>query len=344
MSRKSFFAASNTEEGFVSYFGENLRERAERCYIIKGGPGTGKSRLLRELGEAFEAVGGDVEYYYCSSDPASLDGIYARVNGESIAFLDGTPPHAEELLRPGTVDSLIDLCRFWNANALRERRTELDRLAREKSNAYAAAYRALKAYGCLRRSADELVEECTDIDAIAQETAKLALNLPREALLRTPISAFGMRGFVSLNTFREAGRPELTVTDSRGYGISYLYLGQLIKACGGGRAAPHPILCGRWCGLLTGGASITEAAFTDTGDGAVDSSDFVDRSAYLNVKSRVESLRRLADGALEEADLALRKAGEAHMRIEEIFISAMDFAAKEEYSLELCAKIARGDL
>ena len=59
--RKRFFAASNSERGFVSYFPENFRgRRTDRCYIIKGGPGTGKSRLLSELGEAAEKVGGDV--------------------------------------------------------------------------------------------------------------------------------------------------------------------------------------------------------------------------------------------------------------------------------------------
>jgi len=62
------------------------------------------------------------------------------------------------------------------------------------------------------------------------------------------------------------------------------------------------------------------------------------------VKSRVERLRILADGALDEADSAFREAGEAHMKIEEIFMSAMNFEAKEGYSQELCSKIALGDL
>ena len=344
MSRKRFFAASNTERGFVSYFAENFRERADRCYIIKGGPGTGKSRLMQEMGTAFEAVGGDVEYYYCSSDPSSLDGLYVTLDGGSVAVLDGTAPHAEDIVRPGTVDNILDLGRFWDARILRERRGEIDLFGRKKSKAYAAAYRALSAYGSLRRTADALVEECTDADAIVEETAKLALNFPKEKLLLTPTSAIGMRGRVSFDTYRENARLNLSVADSRGYGVSYLYFDRLIAACGGGRVSPHPIMQGRYCGILAGGISVTETVITDTGDKVIDSSEFVDRSAYLAVKSRVERLKLLAEGALDEADIAFREAGEAHMNIEEIFISAMDFAAKEEYSRDLCAKIARGDL
>ena len=193
-------------------------------------------------------------------------------------------------------------------------------------------------------TADALVEECTDADAIAEETAKLALNFPKEKLLLTPTSAVGMKGRVSFDTYRENARLNLSVADSRGYGVSYLYFDRLIAACGGGRVSPHPIMQGRYCGILAGGISVTETVITDTGDKVIDSSEFVDRSAYLTVKSRVERLKLLAEGALDEADIAFREAGEAHMNIEEIFISAMDFAAKEEYSRDLCAKIARGDL
>ena len=344
MSRKSYFAASNTERGFVSYFAENFRRRSDRCYIIKGGPGTGKSRLMNEMGAAFEAAGGEVEYYYCSSDPTSLDGLYIRLGNGSVSVLDGTAPHAEDIVSPGTVDNILDLGRFWDARALREQRSEIDLWGRKKSRAYAAAYRALSAYGSLTRTADALVEDCTDVDAMAEETAKIALSFPREKRLITPTSAIGMKGHVSFITFRENARLNLSVADSRGYGVSYLYFDRLIAACGGGRIAPHPIMTGRFSGILSGGVSVTEATITDMGDKVIDVSDFVDRNAYLAVKNRTERLRLLAEGALDEADTAFRDAGEAHMKIEEIFMSAMDFEAKEEYSRELCAKIARGDL
>lgn len=344
MTRKRYFAASNTEKGFVSYFAENFRDRADRCYIIKGGPGTGKSRLMKEMGEAAESAGGEVEYYYCSSDPMSLDGLYIEFGKDSLAVLDGTAPHAEDIVSPGTVDNIIDLGRFWDAKILRQNKTEIDSWGRKKKNAYAAAYRALAAYGSLTRTADALVEDCTDVEAIAEETAKIAMSLPKGNTIRSPLSAIGMRGRVSFDSFREDAKLALSVADSRGYGVSYLYFEHLLRALGGCRTAPHPILSGRYSGLLSGGVAIVEASITDMGEKVIDIADFVNREAYLRVKERAEHLRMLADGALAEADISFREAGEAHMKIEEIFISAMDFEAKEAYSRELCAKIAAGDL
>ncbi len=343
MSEKRYFAASNTERGFVSYFAENFRNRAQRCYIIKGGPGTGKSRLMRELGAAAEGAGGEVEYYYCSSDPSSLDGLYINLGSETVAVLDGTAPHAEDIRAPGTVDNILDLGRFWDAKLLRERSGEIAALGRQKSEAYACAYRALSAYGNLTRNADVLVERCTDIDAIAEETAKIAQSLPVGKMLNSPLSAIGMKGRVTFDSFRDGVKLALSVADGRRYGVSYLYFGHLIRAVGGCRVSPHPIMSGRYDGLLAGGVAVLDIGL-GRGEKTVDIGEFVDRSKFLEVKDRADRLRQLADAALEDACVAFREAGQAHMKLEEIFIGAMDFAAKEEYSHELCAKIAHWDL
>ena len=73
--KKVFFAAANSRDGFVSFYGsifgsENIKKR----YLIKGGPGTGKSTFIRRVAGRAEAEGYSVEYYRCSSDPDSLDG------------------------------------------------------------------------------------------------------------------------------------------------------------------------------------------------------------------------------------------------------------------------------
>lgn len=344
MSERSYFAASNTERGFLSYFSEIFRERAQRCYIIKGGPGTGKSRLMREMGEAAESAGYGVEYFYCSSDPDSLDGIFASAHGDSFAVLDGTAPHAEDLISPGCVDNILDLGRFWNSRILRERRREIGVFGEKKKKAYASAYRALSAFGALTRLADTLVAECVDVDAIAEECARIAVNLKPIQSLRTPLSAVGMKGMRGFDTFSETARHTLCVTDARGYGCSHLYLDALARAVGNCRTAPDPILADRVTGILTDGVAVVTSTVTEKGASAIDVSEFVDRGAYLLKKDRVEHFRSLAAGALDEAKISFSEAGAVHMNLEEIFICAMDFSEKEAYSAELCEKIARGDL
>ena len=53
--KKVFFASSNSYKGFQSYFDliynpKNLK----KIYIVKGGPGTGKSHLMKSVAEHFE--------------------------------------------------------------------------------------------------------------------------------------------------------------------------------------------------------------------------------------------------------------------------------------------------
>ena len=299
---------------------------------------------MREMGEAWENAGAEVEYYYCSSDPLSLDGLYVNCFGEGIAVMDGTAPHSEDIVNPGVVDYIIDLGRFWDAKILRERRKDISAFGEEKKRAYAAAYRALAAYGSTTRAADALAESCADKQAIGEEAAKIALNLKKERSLPSPTSAIGMRGAVAFDSFRESAGLTLSISDCRGYGLAYLYFDALIRAVGSCRVAPHPILNGRYSGLLSGGVAVVEATLTDRGEKVIDISDFVDRSIYRSVKERAERLRAAADTMLAEAKESFREAGAAHMKIEEIFATAMDFSEKESYSAELCSKIAAGDL
>ncbi len=100
-----YFAASNSAGGFRSYFDDIFpTEKFERLFIIKGGPGTGKSHLMRRAADFAHKLGCTVEYFHCSSDPLSLDGIAAyhtqnlqdifsdRYHARSFAIIDGTSP------------------------------------------------------------------------------------------------------------------------------------------------------------------------------------------------------------------------------------------------------------
>ena len=64
----AFFGASNSGEGFVSYFDGIFRERCDRRLILKGGPGTGKSRTLYDIARRASDAGARIEYYFCSSE------------------------------------------------------------------------------------------------------------------------------------------------------------------------------------------------------------------------------------------------------------------------------------
>ena len=77
-----FFLGANTPSGFYSLYDQLLPPTgAEDCFLLKGGPGCGKSTLMRRVAQAVEARGLTVEYIRCSGDPDSLDAIWIPHSG-----------------------------------------------------------------------------------------------------------------------------------------------------------------------------------------------------------------------------------------------------------------------
>jgi hypothetical protein len=85
-------------------------------YILKGGPGSGKSSLMKRLGKALEEQGHRIEYIPCASDPDSLDAILDYDAKTSV--VDGTAPHTLDPKYPGAYDVIINLGDAWDQNSL----------------------------------------------------------------------------------------------------------------------------------------------------------------------------------------------------------------------------------
>ena len=119
-----YYLGANTPVGFYSLYDELIDlERARDVRILKGGPGCGKSTLMRQVGEAMEERGHTVEYIRCSGDPDSLDGVVIPALGAAV--VDGTAPHVIEPRYPGLVERYVDLGAFCDRAALRGAETEL---------------------------------------------------------------------------------------------------------------------------------------------------------------------------------------------------------------------------
>lgn len=71
-----FFLGGNTPEGFVSLFDEITGLYKDYVsYVIKGGPGTGKSTMMKKCASEARAFEPYLERIHCSSDPNSLDAV-----------------------------------------------------------------------------------------------------------------------------------------------------------------------------------------------------------------------------------------------------------------------------
>ena len=69
-----FFLGANTPQGFVSRF-DQLADPTDgwREFVIKGGPGAGKSTLMKRVADFAADRCGQVELIHCSSDADSLE-------------------------------------------------------------------------------------------------------------------------------------------------------------------------------------------------------------------------------------------------------------------------------
>ena len=140
---RHLFPGGNTPQGFFSYYNYIISTDANRIFILKGGPGTGKSTFMRKIGEALVAQGYDAEFHHCSSDNNSLDGVV--IPKLRVAFIDGTAPHIVDPKHPGCVDEILNLGEYWNEKGIAAHKSNIIDCTSEISKSYQRAYRFLKA-------------------------------------------------------------------------------------------------------------------------------------------------------------------------------------------------------
>lgn len=162
---RHMFPGGNTSKGFFSFFDYILdQDRAARIYIFKGGPGTGKSTLMKKISQAVTGRGHDVEHMHCSSDPESLDALVIPAAG--VALLDGTAPHITDPKTPGAVEEIINLGEYWNEKGISANKRKIIEVRNEISNCFVRAYRYLGA-------ALKIYEDTEAIYAAAMNNADL---------------------------------------------------------------------------------------------------------------------------------------------------------------------------
>ncbi len=142
--RICYYLGANAPTGFYSLYSQLIDpEKARDIRILKGGPGCGKSTLMKQVGAAMEAVGLTVEYIRCSGDPDSLDAVVVPALGAAV--VDGTAPHVVEPKYPGLVEHYVDLGACYDPAGLRQVAGELKGCMKGYKACYNRAYRCLTA-------------------------------------------------------------------------------------------------------------------------------------------------------------------------------------------------------
>ena len=196
-----FLAGSNTAQGFYSCFDAILpRAQQKRMYYIKGGPGVGKSTLMKRFAKAAQERGAEAECFHCSSDPDSLDGVSLPALG--VGMMDGTAPHVYDPAVPGARDTLVSLGDFLDERALAPHAREIEDVQKQISARFARCYRYLAASEQVLGAAPPAAENAFRARELAEEwIRKMPIRGGAGTVRRLFASAFTPKGRLTVTDF-----------------------------------------------------------------------------------------------------------------------------------------------
>jgi len=349
------FLGGNTSLGFYSYYDYILgQEEAARIFVIKGGPGAGKSTFMKKIGMEMAERGYDIEFIHCSSDSNSLDGMV--IPALKVALLDGTAPHVVDPKNPGAVDEIINLGDFWDETGLREHKEEILRANREKSGQFSRAYRYIKAAAILHEDSAVIYGRAVDAakinmlaEQLVSETFKYAGISDKEGkqrhLFASAITPNGLKNF--LETILDTGRvyaikgkqgtgTERILEKLRTAAVERGYYTESYYCALNPKKLEHLVIPELDVSFTT----VNE--YHDAGvdkDRVIDLDELMDSSLLKNYSDVLDYNKREFDSLLWKAVDTIKKAKAIHERLEEYYIKNMDFEAVARCRESILARI-----
>jgi len=333
MSKVSYFLAANAPEGFVSHH-EDWLAGWDTVYLIKGGPGGGKSTYMRRIQRRMERCGLPCEEVLCATDPDSLDGLGIPALGT--AFFDATPPHAAEPRYFGAKDVYLPLGGYCDAASLKGKTNAI----KELTDGYKAAFpRITRCLAAAKEVSDQR------FDAILRGVSLDRLNAAAAGLIaQEGLSVPGGNGgrvharFLSArdgggirfleDTVRALCPRRHVIEDT--YGLSPFVLAPILRAA---TAAGH---CVWVChDPLSPRCMLRHVLLPDLGLGfvtgaggappAVRTGDFIDPAVLNGKRLHLTLLSRIEETLCEEASLLMKEARGIHDELEALYLPYIDF-------------------
>lgn len=330
-----YYASSNSMLGFQSYFDKIYDpKKMERIYIIKGGPGTGKSSTIRKVAEHFDGKY-KCEYFLCSSDSKSLDGL---IIDQRIALIDGTSPHATEAKFPGAVEIIVD-----NASGVKKdiakRRSDIIELNYEKTRNYKAAYAFLRAAGELKTENSKKVADAIDylkleaaIDRYFKQNIAKEKNYLKSIRLVEGITPNGIN---STHGFEVASEKTAIILNGKGYeGCVYDRFAKTAKEYGMNTCISYdPLIPYSINAVMLPSASICLVNYDKFYHGDVDYDKykvinferFIKKNSRKDLKKELKFSSKCIQALVDEAIEYISKASKIHLQLEKIYSQYTDF-------------------
>lgn len=355
---RNYYAGGNTARGFFSLFESNL-QGLDRMFILKGGPGTGKSSLMKSIGKACLEQGFDVEYIHCSSDNDSIDGVL--IPALKVGIVDGTAPHIIEPKAPGAIEEYVNLGSAWDSQKLAERKRDILQITSQISASFQKAYSLFGEALKIHDEWEKIYIENMDFAKVNELTQELTqeffsdVSLDKKSDIRHRfLGAATPKGAVDYiqnltedvaDRYFIKGRPGsgkstmlkklASAAEQRGFDIEVYH-------CGFDPNSLDMVLI-RELGIAIFDSTAPHEYFPDReGDRIIDvyeraiAPDTDDRYAeqLLEIKQRYSN-------KMKDATSFLAKAKDLHDHLENIYIDAMNFAKVTEMKEEILSEIDR---
>lgn len=338
LTSNNFFGSANTGTGFVNYLNEIMSETS-RHYIIKGGPGTGKSYLMRAFAREGEKRGLNVECIFCSSDPDSIDAVI--IKELDIGISDGTAPHIAEPVYPGVTHRIINLGDFWNDGILSSSRKRIIELTDLKGELYKNVYLHLNAALCydnisacalqkclLKEKADKAI--CRIINKTSNSKGKEKIRL---------VEGITMNGYITLAPYLNEAAEVYNIHDS--YNISHFIFDAIYSHLKGSEMilSYDPLNTRKINMIYLPKDRILFCKNTTNEAKQINAERFVDKDQYKRNRLLIKNAVKGKAQGLREGLLLLEDIKRVHFELEDIYKDAMNFNEKEKYQNQLLKEI-----
>ncbi len=340
------FLAANSLKGFYSVFEKCYNYfDGYKVYIIKGGPGSGKSSFMKKTALAAECRGYIVERCYCSSDPSSLDGVI--LHDKKMIILDGTAPHNLEARFPGACEEILNFGAFWNSEMLFENRKDIIEASLKNKRLHEISAKYLKAAGNVLTDSFKTVLSLTD----TEKCIAFAENISKQYFKPKPktgnesirfITGITPKGIVSFtDTIEKQYKETVIIKDSLGTASSIILAKIRNRAIKNGYDIisvkspffPEEIYEHILVPELNV-AFLTENEYNhfNIEKRRIHSSRFINTQRLKLSANRLKFNKKITENLLETAVLTLKKAKEAHDELEDFYIKSMNFEALDFYT------------
>ena len=292
----------------------------------------GKSTLMKQVAKKAEDAGEEVEQFFCSGDPESLDGV--RLVKRGIVFADATSPHAMDPQFPGAVEEIVSLGDYIKRDTIVKYRSEIEGLTKKNKQSYGRAYAFLEAAVALERQRQKEIASCADEKKVRRMAEELVSGRDFSGVIRERklfLDAISCKGRVRFSEVLEMAGKCYKVIGAGKDVLADLLCREVAydrKECFYSPLCPDRIqhLLLRDAGIAV---TIRDAVFGEE----IDSEQFL----VKDWDKRVEVYEKEARSLEDEAMKCLAECKQIHDELEEIYKANVDFARVTEHTERLLA-------